>query len=341
MSLSFARPAALLLLGLLPVLIAIFWHGSRQRRAMLLRFGRPEALAALSSLQPRRRARSRLLLLGSMLGLVIALAGPRWGKGDPGVVSGRDLMIVLDLSKSMLADDMRDPDGVNKQRWQAARAGIHDLVESIRQRGGHRVGLVVFAAKPWVVCPLTADYDHFLMRLDEFSPEAPPPEVNPIMGEPFESGTRIGAALTEAVKAHDPRFPGYQDILLISDGDDPADDRDSEIETGIRAAREAHIPVHVVGVGDPENAVGASFKDEIRPTQLVEAPLQEIARQTRGEYLPAHRDRPKLAEFFHARIEPRPSRELTDDAFPQPRDRALWFLLPAVVLLMAAWVIEP
>lgn len=340
-SLSFAAPYALLLLVLPFALALIFWYGSQRRRSLLSRFGLPEALAALSSLSPRRRQWSRLLLFGGVACLAVVVAGPRWGKGDPGVVSGRDLVILLDLSKSMLADDMSGPAGEREQRWQAAQAGIHDLVESIRQRGGHRIGLVVFAAKPWIVCPLTGDYDQFLMRLDEFSPKAPPPEVNPNMGEPFVSGTRIGAGIAEAVKAHDPRFPGYQDILLISDGDDPASDRDAEIEAGLRLAREAQIPIYTVGVGDPKEVSVVDFLDERHASQLVEEPLQEIARQTRGEYLPAHRHKPNLTEFFRTRIEPRPSREVPDDALPQPRDRALWFLLPAIVFLLAAWVIEP
>jgi Ca-activated chloride channel homolog len=313
---------------------------------MLRRLGRPEAVTALSSLKPGRRGRSRVLLLGAIASLTIAVAGPRWGKGEPGVVIGRDAMIVLDLSKSMLADDMRNADGLSEERWQAAKAGVHDLIESIRQRGGHRVGLVMFAAKPWVVCPLTSDYDHFLMRLDEFNPKAPPPELSPGKGEEFPSGTRIGAAIAEAVRWHDTRFPGYQDVLLISDGDDPADDREEEIEKGWRAALEAQIPVDTVGVGDPDHAVTVAFmrsdgeEEFIGPTQLVEAPLKEIARQSHGEYLRAGRDQPRLSEFFQARIEHRPNRELTDDALPQPHDRAVWFLLAALVLLLTAWAVE-
>jgi Ca-activated chloride channel family protein len=346
---SFARPMLLWLLFVLPVLIVLAYRMGKRRRKLLERFGQLEALAGLSSLQPRWRVRARLCLLASVLLLVIGLAGPGWGKGDPGVVAGRDLMIVLDLSKSMLADDMRDPDGAGiKERWQAAREAIRDLIGYLRQRGGHRVGLVVFAAKPWLVCPLTNDYDHFEMRVKEFSPKAPPMEVNPEKDENVPSGTRIGAGVAEGVKWHDPRFPGHQDVLLISDGDDPSPDVDDEIEEGIRAARAAKIPVHVVGLGDPDGEPTTIIwkrsddqEEIIGPTRLIEAPLKEIARQTRGEYLPAQRDKPALGEFFRTHIEPRPSRELGDDALPQPRDRAVWFLLPALVLLLAAWWIEP
>jgi Ca-activated chloride channel family protein len=306
-----------------------------------------DAVAVLSSLPRKTRGRSRLLVLGAIMLLVVAVAGPRWGRGESGVSIGRDVTIVLDLSKSMLADDVRDPEGHDvKERWKAARAGVHGLVAAMRPHGGHRIGLVVFAAKPWIVCPLTADYSHFEMRLDEFDPIAPPREVNPLENEQFPSGTRIGAAIVEAVVANDPRFPGYQDIIMISDGHDPALDRDSEIETGIQAARDAKIPVHVVGLGDPDNATTVVIPrpggdDEIFQSHLFEAPLKEIARQTRGEYYPVRREVPDLAAFFKNRIEPRPSRELPDDALPQRRERYLWFLLPAFVLLLLAWVIEP
>ncbi|MCE9533034.1 MAG: VWA domain-containing protein [Planctomycetes bacterium] len=345
----FGRPHALWLLAVPILLAAIFYRGNRRRSTALERFGYPDAMRELTTLRPRTRLYTQASLVVASLLLVSALAAPRWGKGEPGVVVGRDLMIVLDLSKSMLADDMRDPESKSaKERWQAAQAGIHDLIATIEQRGGHRVGLVVFAAKPWLVCPLTTDYAHFLARLDEFNPKAPPREVNPEKIEFFPSGTRIGSALIEAINRHDPRFTGFQDVLLISDGDDPAtDDRDSEIEPGILLAIDKKIPIHVAGVGDPDNAVTIAFKkadgDEeiLGPTRLFEAPLKEIARRTKGDYFSDGRDKPRLDQFFTTRIEPRPNRDLSDDALPQPRDRAVWFLLPAIVLLLWAWVREP
>ena len=346
-SLTFARPALLLLLLLLPLLIALtVWMG-RRRRMLLERFGQLEALAGLSTLQPRSRGRTRLCLLGAVLFLVIGLAGPRWGKGDPGVVAGRDVMIVLDLSKSMLADDMDDAS--NKERWQAAQAGIRELLVYMRQHGGHRVGLIVFAAKPWLVCPLTNDYDHFEMRLNEFSPNAPPPEVNPDKEDNLPSGTRIGAAVAEGAKWHDARYSGSQDLLLISDGDDPAPDVDDEIKIGIDAAREAKIPVYVVGVGDPDNATTVTTEHDVFKTKLMELPLKRIAGTKPGtksdeepkNYLRSLRDKPTLRDFFQTRIEPGSPREITDDVLPQPRDRAVLFLMPALVLLLMAWWIEP
>lgn len=338
--LPFARPMMLYLLVLIPVLGILAIVATRRRRLALAKFGRPETITSLSSLRPGSRRRSRLLLFVALSCLILAFAGPRWGKGgESGVVVGRDLVIVLDLSRSMTAADMADP--TYQERWQAAQAGIHQLLADVEQRGGHRLGLVVFAAKPWVVCPLTSDYDHFRARLDEFSPKAPPPELHPEPDEPIVTGTAIGAAIRMALATHDPRFPGYQDILLVSDGDGPAVEVESE--GGIKDAADRQIPVHVVGVGDPVHPtpIVVADVDSVEFTRLQEGFLRDLARRTRGEYLPARRDVPPLGEWFARTIEPRPSRELTDDALPQPKDRAAWFVAAGLLFFLLSWMREP
>ena len=332
----FARPWLLALAALVPLLGLLAFLAERRRRRALQRVGEPIAVAGLAVLRGRARRRARLCLTLALLLLAVAAAGPSWGKGgEAGVAIGRDLMVVLDLSKSMLADDMDDR--ASPTRFQAAREGIRELANAVQRSGGHRLGLVVFAGRPRLVCALTTDYDHFRMMLDEFDPNAPPPEVYPPVKQELPSNTRFGAALRWAVAAHDPRFIGYQDVLLVSDGDDPAGD--NEWQQGVRAAREAQIPVHTVGVGGPE-PVSFTIGDEVIKTRLEDRPLKEIARLTGGLYLPAGRTRPALAEFFRTQIEPRPSRELSDDALPQPRDRAVWFLIPALGFLLLGWWLE-
>jgi Ca-activated chloride channel family protein len=338
--LPFARPEYLWLLLLLPIFGLMAIVAARRRRTAMTRLGRPETVMGLSSLRTGSRRRARLLMFAGLVCLIAAFAGPRWGKGgESGVVVGRDLIVVLDLSRSMSAADMADP--VHRERWQAARAGIHELVNDVQSRGGHRLGLVVFAAKPWVICPLTSDYDHFRARLDEFSPKAPPPEVRPDPDDPIVTGTAIGAAIRMALATHDPRFPGYQDIVLISDGDGPLVDVESE--GGVKDAADRQIPVHVAGVGDPVNTTELVLGDgeSVEFTKLQEGILRDIARRTRGEYLPARREVPPLGEWFTRAIEPRPSRELSDDALPQPKDRAVWFVGAGLLFLLLSWVREP
>jgi Ca-activated chloride channel family protein len=120
----------------------------------------------------------------------------------------------------------------------------------------------------------------------------------------------------------------------------------------VTTARKARIPVHVAGVGNPDqdafvfrgdaplessNADGVPVPVQ---TRLNEAVARAIASEGRGAYLPSRREVPRLGEFFHARIEPNPTRELADDQLPQPKDHSAWFLAAAAALMLAGWVRE-
>jgi Ca-activated chloride channel homolog len=243
----------------------------------------------------------------------------------------------VDLSKSILAEDIS---GV-MSRWEATQIGLKTLLDELEERGGHRIALVVFAAKPWVICPLTSDYDHLRMKIDELTPITPPPEIYPKNEEePFVSGTRIGEALRYAVTIHDSRFTGYQDILLLSDGDDPAPQKDFDV--GITAARQTNIPVHVIGIGDKEKKtpIPIEVEEGIPETQLQEADLKKIALEAKGEYASWNGSIPLVGDFFRTKIEPKPTRELSEDALPQPKEQYLWFLVPAMILLLLSWWLE-
>ncbi|QJW95859.1 VWA domain-containing protein [Frigoriglobus tundricola] len=329
-----ARPDALWLLFLIPVLGLLNRWAARRRKRAVAAIGRPAAVAGqLTHPRPTRRWLGLAYPVAWLL-LVLGIAGPQWGKGDEaGVAVGRDLVIVIDLSRSMQADDMSDPEA--KTRWEAARKGALDLLQAVARRGGHRVGVVVFAAKPKLICPLTTDYEHALAVLEDVDGKFPPPEIRQGADPGAASGTRIGAGLIAAVQAHDKEFSGSQDIVLISDGDDPADD--GEWVHGSDAARAADVPVHTVGVGStrPTEMV---LGEELFRTQLLEEPLKQIAAETRGQYLAARRDVPNLGEFFRTRIEPNPSRVYSGDQIPQPRERYPWFLAPALALFCVGWV---
>jgi Ca-activated chloride channel family protein len=330
----FARPAALWLLLLLPVLGLLNRWGARRRRHDMALVGRPAAVAGQLTHPVLRRRWLGLAYPLGWIALILGLSGPRWGKSEEtGIAVGRDVAIVIDLSRSMQAADMSDP--VIRTRWQAARAGARDLVEGIARRGGHRVAVVVFAARPKLVCPLTTDYDHVRAVIDELDGEYPPPEIRPGLAGAV-SGTRIGEALKLAVQAHDQRFPGFQDIILFSDGDDPADDR--EWVRGADEARKAEIPVHAVGIGNPGEDYFLTFGEELAPTRLRDGPLQQIAAETRGRYIGAQKITPQLEEFFRTQLEPLPSRAVADEAIPLPKERYPWFLAPAFGFFLLGWL---
>jgi Ca-activated chloride channel family protein len=348
LAVRFARPDLLWLLLVLPLLVLANRYAVVRRRKATEAVGRPAAVAGLRTHPRPRRRWTGLAYPLAWAALIVGLAGPRWGKSDePGVAVGRDLVVVVDLSRSMLAEDMASADA--HSRWKAARAGLLDLMDAVSRHGGHRVGVVIFAARPKLLVPLTTDYDHVRAAIEELDGTYPPPDIRPGADPDITSGTRIGAGLMTAVAAHDPRFPGSQDIILLSDGDDPADDR--EWARGADAARKADIPVHTVGLGSPDVGELIPLDDgflEVPPmgdlppnpvtTKLQEDVLKQIAAETRGQYLPARREVPRLGEFFRARVEPHPSREMSDDAIPQPKERYVWFLAPALALFAVGWL---
>ncbi|QEL19118.1 vWA domain-containing protein [Limnoglobus roseus] len=344
-ALRFRHPP-LLWLSFVPVIMTLLaWAMRRGQQSGLSRFGRLGAVAALQTL-PRGTARlAKLSAVFAWLLLVMAVARPQWGQSEErGVAVGRDVVLVLDFSRSMWAEDMAGR--TNPARWQAAVAGATELVEQMRSRGGHRVAVIVFASRPKLVVPLTTDYDHIRFKLGELDARTPPAEVRPA-DDTASSGTRIGGAIEAAIAAHDPRFPGLQDILLFTDGDDPAEDQ--EWRSGVTDARNAKVPVHVVGLGDPlhESSVlhrgeflEAEGKNGVRVpvlTRLHEDVASAIAEETRGAYLPARRDPPQLAAFFQSKIESNATRDVSDERLPQPRERYEWFLGPAGLLLLWVW----
>ena len=338
----FATPMFLLLAALLPVLAVLaLWARQRRKRA-LAQFGNAATLGPALDVRRRRWRPAAPFWLPGMLLLAVASAGPQWGKEFDQPVSGRDLIVVLDCSRSMLAE--------NPSRLRRARLALLDLCGELQKRGGHRLALVVFAGKPRLACPLTHDYDHFREALNpenDVEALAFDPELAP--GPREASGTRIGAAVIEALAARDPRFPGACDILLLSDGDDPAT-ADREWEIGAAAARAASVPVYTVGIGnanpDEYEAMLVINREVQRSpdgkpilTRLEEKPLRDIAQMTRATYVPMQTRPVALGRLCLDWAADKPVREDTDDALPVYQPRYLWFLLPAFVLLCAAFAV--
>ncbi len=341
----FGNPGAFWL-ALAPALFAIGNRGQARRdRSRLAALGRPGAIAALRTGTDPRPGITRLFVALAWLALVIAFARPSWGEADErGVAVGRDIVIAVDFSRSMWAEDMADRKYPG--RWQAAIATARGLVAELRGRGGHRVAVVVFAARPTTIVPLTTDYDHVDFRLEELDATTPPAEIRPA-DDAAVSGTRIGAALAAAVAAHDPRFPGFREVVLLTDGDDPAGDE--EWRSGIRQARRAAIAVHVVALGDPaeesfifhrgvplESPGPAGVPVPVQ-TRLHEDVAEAIASETGGRLFPGRRERPDAQDLYRQAIEPGGVRELDDERLPQPPDRSAPFVGGALVFLALAW----
>jgi Ca-activated chloride channel family protein len=331
----FAHPLALWALTALPVVALLGFWAARCRRRALARLGPSHALAGLLTVRRGpRRWRGLLVVLGLLL-LGIGAAGPQWGRDwFQEAVPGRDVVVLLDCSRSMRAG--------TPSRLQAARQAALDLADALERRGGYRIALVACAANPRLVVPLTLDFGHFRGALDgaEFLPDDP--AVRPREGD--TSGTRLGRGIEAAVAAHDERFPGARDIVLLSDGDDPVED--AEWLKGTARARAAGIPVHVVGLGDPEEgmtipSIEGPLQDTTGPvlSRLQEAPLREIARLTQGEYVGARTKQVPLGQLYLDHVVSLPVRQGEADAVPIYRQRQDWFLISAFTLLTLTLVL--
>jgi Ca-activated chloride channel homolog len=278
-----------------------------------------------------RQALQAFSFSAGVTALVLGVAGPQWGEDrEQSLTPGRDLVVVLDMSRSMLAKDV--PGRTSTSRLGQALEAVNDFANKVEKRGGHRLALVVFAARSRVVCPLTQDYNHFREALNQLDPFDPLLDIGPMPDS--ASGTRIGEGLQKAVQLlRESPSPGYQAVILISDGDDPAGDE--EWRSGISVARADKIPIHTVGIGDPERASpipvpgygNLQFHGQIITTQLQEKPLQEIAFQTGGSYTPGRTKALPLGDLLQT------GREFGEDTLPVYRQRYPWFFAIALAFL--------
>ncbi len=274
-----------------------------------------------------------LLLAVSLLG--IALLGPQWGwiEEEPPPRRGRDVLIVLDVSRSMLAED------VAPNRLERAKADLRDLSAHLERAGGYRIGLIAFAERAAVLCPLTADYRCFEEELAAASLESLRLRGHASWGD----GTQIAAALDRAGQAIDDANAPYTDVLLISDGDDMA--RETLALADALARR--RITVHALGLGDPQHGslipvrdnfgrpVHLHYRGELVRTYLRESVLQTIAERTHGRYFAVGTG---FLELDRAFGEVLAAKEGVERRFAERQRHGIhrfqWFLAPAFALLL-------
>jgi len=215
------------LLPLLGLLVAVAaWR--RRRRLAELCGGGTGGVGLQTTLSPGRRRLRRVLLLAAVVLVVAALARPYWGlRLLPFSAQGRDVMIVLDVSRSMLADDLK-PSRLDHAKWL--------LRELIKATPGDRFGIVAFAGDAFLQCPLTIDRNSLFMYLDELSPGSIP------LG-----GTNLERALLRAVAAFAAAGGGHRAVLLLTDGDELA----GNSRRVLAEFSKRNLPLLVVGLGDP------------------------------------------------------------------------------------------
>jgi len=325
--LRFEHGDLLWLLWLLVPLGALLWVALRRRRAALLRFADAAMLEKLAPPMTSGRSAIRVgLLAASAVLLILALAGPTWGFHWEDVHRrGVDLVVALDLSKSMLAEDAK-PD-----RLTAAKREIRDLLDLIK---GDRVGLVAFAGTAFVQCPLTLDYHAFELFLDKMDPNWVP-----------VGGTDLAAAVRTSMGAFPQNERSGRAVLLITDGEDHS----GELRAAAEEARKQGVHVFVVGMGAVEGAPipdgrGGFIKQngKVVLSKLDESSLKELALTTGATYVQSVAGDLDLRRIYLEDIKGTlEARELASSRERRHEQRFQWALLPALLLLILEGLTGP
>jgi Ca-activated chloride channel family protein len=263
---------------LLPAVLVFMWFAIRSRRKALERFGEPGVVARLTDTVNVVGRRIRLVFFFPILALLVtALARPQFGSRVETVRrEGLDIVIAIDVSSSMLAEDLVP------NRLERAKFAVNSLIDRL---DGDRVALVAFAGEAFVQTPLTVDYAAAAMFLNAMTTDMIPVQ-----------GTNLAGALDVSLNAFSEDVPQHRVLILITDGEDHEGDFQSRID---RAAEEG-VKIFSVGMGSPDGVPipvygsggrRTGFKRDrdgnVVTTRLDEETLRAVATGTGGDYLRA------------------------------------------------------
>lgn len=320
----FANPHFLWLLAAVPALVALGWLSLRLRRRRMARFAAPALLGDLAPETAPGRLRLKFLLFVGAVGLLaLAAARPQAGsKLREQKAEGVELMLVVDVSNSMLAEDF-EPNRLERTKY-----AIDKLFDGLHQ---DRVGLIVFAGEPKVQLPITSDYrmaKAFAKRID--------PSLVQVQG------TAVGKALSQALLSFSSGSENRsRAVILITDGENHEDD----VLAQARRAAEGGIRIHTIGIGTPEGApiqIDGEFvrdeKGEIVVSKLNEEMLAEIADLTGGSYVRSSKQSIGLDEIVKS-IEEMEQSELSTVRFEEFNEQYQYLLAIAIALLLAEFLL--
>ncbi len=320
----FAYPHLLYLLLLIPVLIVFFIYAFRQRKKALAIFGNLALVEKLTqSVSEKRRVWKTVLIIVAIGLLVLALARPQLGTKLQTVKrEGQDIIIALDVSLSMTAQD------IQPSRLEKAKHEISSLIDKLQ---GDRIGLIAFAGKAFVQCPLTLDYGATKMFLDIIEPDLIP-----------VPGTAIGEAIQKAIDSFVEKERKHKVLILITDGEDHIG---KPLDMAKAAAKEG-VVIYSVGIGSLKgvpiplqdsrgNRTGFK-KDrngEVVMTKLDELTLEKIALETGGKYYRASPGEVELDKIYDDILKME-KKALASQQFAQFEDRFQILLGMALFLLV-------
>lgn len=322
---EFANPEVLWALLLVPILVLTFILAERKRKrilASMVVIQKPHMVMGPSF---ERRLLTMSAILVAVIFIVIAAARPLWGsKMEEVQARGIDILIAVDVSQSMLAED------VSPSRLDMAKLNVRKLMDLIE---GDRVGLIAFAGSAYTFCPMTVDYGAVNLFLSSLEP-----------GVITDGGTNIPAVIQEAMANFERNpSPAHKVLVIFSDGENHETD---PLPVAEQAAQK-DIQIFTVGVGNPGKTgaripiIDESGKDDFKKdrqgnlviTRLEEETLQALAETGNGDYYRLSGSGNQLVNIYRAVSEAQEA-EFSSKTYRQKEDR---YQIP-LALALAAFV---
>lgn len=324
----FGHSAYLYLLWLIPAAIIFYWYLQKKHSSMLSQFANVKLHKVLF---PSRSILKNWVKFGTNLLaltlLILAVANPQIGTKIEEVKQiGIDVYILLDVSKSMAAEDIKP------SRLEKAKYEISNLIQKLQ---GDRIGLIVFSGDAYIQFPLTTDYSAANLFLNAVDFNSVP-----------QPGTNIGAALELALKSFKYDDETKKAIVVITDGED----HEGNVDSAVEDAASKEVAVYAIGFGSPggtpipvynDSRVQIGYKKDTQGnivlTKLDEEVLKSITSKANGKYYRGSNTQDELDAIYNdlAKIE---QTEYGSKRITEYEDRFFYFLFPAILLFIAEFV---
>ena len=308
---------------LVPLIFFMVW-GMRKKQQLILKFCGNPLLSKLVHPGVEKRHRSKTIyVVLAILFLLLALTRPRWGyQWEDLHQRGVDVIVALDVSSSMLAEDIKP------NRLERAKRKISDLLDMME---GDRIGLVAFAGTSFVQCPLTLDYGAARIFLSAIDTQLIPTQ-----------GTAIGNAIKSSVKAFRTQEKKSKALILITDGEDQT----GKALSSAKSAGDQGVKIYTIGIGgdigaplpNPSGAGGfrKNEQGQVILSKLDETTLQEIALKTGGSYVRSVTGDIDLKTIYKDQIKKHiEKKELKSERRKIWQERFQWFIFISLIFLVA------
>ena len=309
--------------GLIPVFIFIMFLVRKWRKNALASFGEERVIQQLfPDVSKSKRGWKFILYLLAFTLLIIGLINPQIGtKLEEVKRKGADLMICLDVSNSMKAEDLQP------NRLEKSKQALSKLIEKLE---GDRIGIIVFGGEAYVQLPITTDYSAAKLFLESISTDLIPTQ-----------GTDIGKAIDLAITSFGKDEGKNKAIVVITDGEN----HDQNAILSAEAAVEKGITIHTIGMGSAEGSPIPVYRDNVREgfrkdkegntivTKLNEQMLQELASSGNGVYVRASNSDAGLNTILSA-IDKLEKKQFESKMYSDYEDRFQWFIAGAFIILL-------